>query len=53
MMNKLNTKEMQAFFDSQTTDDGRLAPDYAESFMCRKLINDLLETSFRMEGLEK
>jgi len=41
----LDLKEMKEFIETQTTMDGRIAPDYTASFELKRIIDQLLEVA--------
>ena len=46
----LKLEEMKDFVESQTTIDGRIAPDYAESFELKRVIDKLFEVAEQNES---
>jgi len=48
----LSTKEIEQAIKKQTTFDGKLLPDMAESYNILSLVNILLERSYRLEEIE-
>ena len=49
----LTTADIKETLDTQTTFDGRLVPDMAESYKVRELVNELLRRSYDLEQQAK
>mgnify|MGYP001040947884 CR=1 FL=1 len=51
-MKDWTVEQLMEFVKSQTTDDGRIAPDYAESFELKRIIDELAERAWMYEELQ-
>ena len=50
-ISEMATKQLVEIVENSTTDDGRIAPDYANSFSLKSAIDELVERAYMYEDL--
>ena len=52
MIKDMTVDQLMEIVKTSTTDDGRIAPDYAESFQLKQVIDELAERAWMYEELD-
>ena len=51
MIKDMTTSQLMEIVRVSTTDDGRIAPDYAESYQLKEVVDELAERAWMYEDL--